>query len=151
MLSDSLARAAVSEAISYREKLGTQQWLLYPPLICIYIPLGLLILLWPLIPIISCTGGFAEHRWFYGRWLELTYIPANQELICLALWVCISLAILGLWSAILGAFLLHWPAALRALFRPFANGFNRKSALGIIFTDLALAVLLAVVGVWLIR
>jgi len=124
-----VARAALSTADRAKE-LGARRWLIYPPLLLIYIPLCLIIFLWPALPPVW-SRGFLSWAPVSARPLSF-YEPVYHMPGQLSYGRTISgirLAIeLALWWAGLSVVLLIWPGLVRIIFRPFADWFNRKWA-----------------------
>ena len=123
-----VARAALSTADSPKE-LGARRWLIYPPLLLIYIPLCLIILLWPVLSIVGWLsyGNSILTERTVSSYHWLSYTPVKARLLHEIWWFRPELG-LALWWAGLAVVLLIWPGLIRIVFRPFADWFNRKWA-----------------------
>jgi len=121
-----VSRAIVSEVSQHRETLGAQKWFIYPSLILIYIPIFLIMILWPVIPLLILA---ADGRSFwpsaYQAWLNITNAPYGSEKYDIT-WVFIIAAFVGCWWLILSCIILKLPGLLQSAFRPFAMNLNRK-------------------------
>lgn len=114
------ARAALS-VVEDPTQLKAQKWFLYPSLIVVYLALLGLLLALPLLGLVPLAYNF-EHT------LIATYRIGDDMPYWLA--ACSVFAgSLGLWWVIQGVVLLARPNIPEVLFRPFADGFNRKWAL----------------------
>jgi hypothetical protein len=120
------ARAAVSTAAGGKE-LGAQRWLLYPALIVIYLPIVVVSLGWP-AGILGTNG------------TDISIRHQGPELID-----HLRFALTGVWLAVLGVITCFWPKLVIAIFRPFANRFNRKTAISLIILGL-FVILMAAAG-----
>jgi len=140
-----VARAAISKAGGHKE-LGARRWLIYTPLIFVYVHLFLLILLWPVLPTFWGPLGWREsilgsiRPGFY--WGVFYYMPRIEYLYGFG--DIQPTVVLLLWWIVLGGLLLIWPGLLRIIFRPFADRFNRKWA-GLLLV-IALMLLIAYTG-----
>jgi hypothetical protein len=132
-----LSRVAVARA-SRRKDLRRQKWLLYPPLVTVYVPLLAAVLFWPIVPAKAIVDG----RLFAGSYTErlgiCRYCGPGARMVDLAF---ISAAMTGLWWAILGIFCGVWTGVPRTLLRPFAEGFSRNWAIVMAAAGLFVAVL----------
>jgi hypothetical protein len=138
-----VARVALSTADSH-DQLGARRWLIYPPLLFIYFPLCLVILLWPVLPTmgLSSFGNWTltgEKPVFYQGLYDTPYRFGHLY----GIWQVQPMVGLALWWAVLAVVLLIWPKLVRIVFRPFADWFNRKWA-GLL---LVIAILLIIVCV----
>jgi len=141
-----LARVCVYEASSREEELGAQKWLIYPPLLLVYVPISVLVLSWPL------AGPYAFLS--YGDYaLQLLGLPAetSTELLTLVLAIFST----GIWWFILGVLLLICPELLAFLVRPFADKHSHQCAKTLLWTGLVMAMMCATTGTifvwWAIR
>ena len=118
-----LSRAAISQ-VRDTGKLAGQKWLLYPPLVIVYIPL-LMFLIWPVIP----TAILAQQSMLHDHGPTfIPYHPPNLALNPGLRWGLAGAGILSLWWIVLGIICCIVPQAVRVVFRPFADNFNRKWA-----------------------
>jgi hypothetical protein len=135
-LSFLIARAAVKEADARQEKLGAQKWLIYPPLLLMYVTSSLLILLWPWFHIFPGLVSLLEAR-------EATYaLSSETEHFLLGGFVT------AIYWAGLGVVFLFRPKWLSFLIRPFAGKFSRKIAQLVFFFGLAIAFVFATLFIW---
>jgi len=126
-----VSRAALS-ANNYRIEVKAQKWLIYPSLIIVYLVLLCSFLGLPLLGLIPLA-----YDW--ERIIRASYKISDD----MPYWraVCsVFVASIGLWWLILGVVLLARPNIPKVLFRPFADGFNRKWALVLLCVGFALLV-----------
>jgi len=126
------ARAALA-AVGSPEKLGAQKWLLYPGLLLICVPLALTLLAGPGL-IAGIVGGELH---------EIAWIRRDSNMGVVAFVITSAALVTGLWWMVMGLVFCKWPGCLRRLFRPFADGFNRRWALALSGAGLLLLALLA--------
>ena len=118
------ARAALS-AVEDPTQLKAQKWLLYPSLIVVYLALLGVLLALPLLVLVPLA-----YDWEHTLRDDMGFsddIPGYWLAAC-SVFACS----LGLWWIIQGVVLLVRPNIPKPLFRPFADGFNRKWALVLI-------------------
>jgi hypothetical protein len=118
-----VARAALTVTPA-KDKLDGQKWLLYPPLIIVYVPFVILILGWPLSP----------------------FNLAPKEIINQSV---LALGVTGLWWTVLGIVFCIWPRLTRLIFRPFVNWWNRKQAIALMILGLLLVIGSAIKHFWI--
>lgn len=124
------ARAALS-VVEDATLLKAQKWLLYPSLITVYLGVLGTFLSWPLLVLVEVA---------YDR--EYALIERYKIGDDMPYWFAacsVMIGSLGLWWLIQGFVLLARPNIPKVLFRPFADGFNRKWALA--FTCISLVIL----------
>jgi hypothetical protein len=111
-----MARASLEMLEHHEEPIGARRWLLYPVLLPWYVVGAVVLLLWPMVLIGGALNDVPIEEWAARSTPEWSWaiVPAS-----------VALA-LGLWWACLGLILRRLPAAPRAAFRPFANGFERR-------------------------
>ncbi|MHC4741621.1 MAG: hypothetical protein ACYS8Z_06910 [Planctomycetota bacterium] len=133
------ARAAVS-VVEDATLLKAQKWLLYPSLITVYLGLFGSLLALPLLGLVALAYEW-EDKWKndFGILDDMHYWLAACTVFA---------ASLGLWWLIQGFVLLARPNIPKVLFRPFADGFNRKWALVVICVGFAVLVGSLVVLYW---
>ena len=136
LLSFVLARAAVSEANSRQEELGAQKWLIYPPLLSMYITAFLLILLWPCFYIAPRIVGLLQVS-------DETYALYSQAESLLLLGL-----IVGTYWVLLGVVFLIRPKLLSFLIRPFADKFTRTVARVVLLFGSGIALAFAILFIW---
>ena len=117
-----LARASAS-ALASSQSIATRRWLLFPPLLAWYVPLGVLLLAWPVGVILGARADFTAFR----QWLE-TLLPASLETNTT---VVAAMAVGGWWIA-LGILAGPFNGVLRAVFWPFAESLSRRHAIAVI-------------------
>jgi hypothetical protein len=133
------ARAALS-LIEDTTLLKAQKWLLYPCLMTVYLALLGLLLGLPLLGLVALAFEWEDT-------LRETYRIADDTHYWLA--ACsVFAASLGLWWLIQAVVFLVRPNIPKTMFRPFANGFNRKWALVLICVGLAVLIVSLVVLNW---
>lgn len=125
-----VSRAALSEA-GDTSVLKGQRWLLYPSLIIVYAFVLLVLLTWPLLPLIPLADEF-EHvfresssRFDEDRILGISIVAAG----------------LGLWWTVLGLIFLKPRRVLRIFFNPFADELCSKWPLRLLLVGLGLMIL----------
>lgn len=121
-----LARPALSLAERRSGGLGERAWLVYPSLLFVYLFLAVGLFLWPGVgaPGLYAPGGFARE---IGRYVTLD-LPDRDAVRYLLLVGGTGAVALGAWWAALGAVFGRRPEWMRALFRPFADGFDARHA-----------------------
>jgi hypothetical protein len=126
-----VSRAALS-ANNYRIEVKAQKWLIYPSLIIVYLVLLCSFLGLPLLGLIPLAYDW-EHT------IRATYKIGDDTPYWLA--ACsVFVALIGLWWLIHGVVFLARPNIPKVLFRPFADGFNRRWALVLLCVGFALLV-----------
>lgn len=114
-----LARATVAMVAENEKELDWQRWLIYPPLIIIYLPLAIALLLWPALSGVL-AGELADDRGLnpfnHHPWRALPTLPFVIS--------AVASALSGWWS-ILAAAVMIWPRAPMHLFRPFIGRARR--------------------------
>ncbi|MHC4756864.1 MAG: HAAS signaling domain-containing protein [Planctomycetota bacterium] len=134
-----VARAALSETEDTGE-LKAQKWLIYPSLIIVYLVLLCPFLALPLLRLIMLA-----HVWEHT--IRASYNIGDDTPYWLA--ICsIFVVSIGLWWLILGVVSLARPNIPKVLFRPFADGFNRRWALIVLLIGLALMITSLGLGIW---
>lgn len=125
-----MARATLELLEHHEEPVGARRWLLYPVMLPWYAVFAAALLLWPMFPVLGV----------------LNDTPAIQERIARAhpefFWAIAptgAALVLGLWWSVLGLILRRFPDALRAVFRPFADGFDRRRATLLALVGMAIA------------
>ncbi len=137
-----VSRAAVAEA-SKRDPLGPQRWLFYPSLLVICIPLLILLVSWPVWPLLPLAVDLDTHApnstGLDGAAYEvlLRVLPPRNSNVY---WPVVGSLIVGLWWMVLGGVTALWPGLPKAVFRPFADWFSRKHAIIPVAAGLLLAV-----------
>jgi hypothetical protein len=135
------ARAALS-VVEDTTLLKAQKWLLYPSLITVYLALLGLLLALPLLALVPLA-----YDWEHTLRDDLGGIPDAYWLAACTVFA----GSLGLWWVIQGVVLLVRPNIPKPLFRPFADGFNRRWAVVLILVGFAVLVASLVVLEWVCR
>jgi hypothetical protein len=114
-----LARASLSVLTAKGEPIETRQWLLYPPLLFVYVPAAIALLGWPVPLMLAAIGDFVAVR----AWTA-TLIPRSMGMSTAA----ISAFALGTWWIVLGGLTHRFRGIVQAAFWPFANTLQRRQA-----------------------
>lgn len=130
-----VSRAALSEVDDAKE-LKAQKWLLYPPLVIVYVFVLLVLLTWPLGVLIPVADEY--ERYFSRLQNDLDYWFMAFSVI---------LAGLGLWWSLLAVVFLKFRKTARVLFRPFADRFKSSWALLLLAIGLGLMILSLSLGI----
>jgi len=136
LLSFVLARAAVSEANSRQKELGAQKWLIYPPLLSMYVTSSLLILLWPwfyIAPRLVCLLQASD----------VTYALSSQPESLL-----LGGFITSIYWIIIGVVFLIRPKWLSFLLRPFSDKFTRMFARLVLLVGSGIALAFSILFIW---
>lgn len=133
-----LARAAV--AIRNGAALGPERWLIYPPLLAIYVPLTAALLLWPVpLAVIALeTLGREGLNEALAPFIDSPLTPGATT----AAYIAAAALAVAIWLPILTLALIAKPAAWRTLYRPLANNFTRHTFLAITITLFILSLLI---------
>jgi hypothetical protein len=135
-----VSRAALSVAEN-RKIPGPQKWLIYPPLIIVYIFVLSALLTWPLAILIPLAEEFE-------RSIRASYVRFVDDLDYWIMATSFIIVGLGLWWILLGSLLLKWWGLLQMLFKPFTGRFNRKWALFLLLIGLGLMIPSLGLGMW---
>ncbi len=125
-LSFVLARASLS---AIAEPRGPEKWLIYPSLLAVYVPLTVLMLLWPLAVAVTTEVLLTDAGGFH----EIVAWARQYPLGTITAFTCVMLGSLSL--AFLGFIAWRWPEVIRDCYAPFAGGFRRHGTL--LFVSLA--------------
>jgi hypothetical protein len=140
LISILLARAALELLAEADEPVGARRWLLYPPLVAIYIGLAATVLLTPPALVASladptvrgeASGWFPEPFW--------------------ASMLVLGGAVAGAWWMSLGLALIRWHRAVPATFRPFADWFERRHAVRLAYAGFGVVALATAALILVIR
>lgn len=122
-----VARAFIAE-VEVKDISVGQKWLIYPSLVVVYLLILCIIFINPFLAIFQAIHVSAPTLSLYFKYLgEYTSIIAF---------------VIGVWWSILGAVIYKWPGLVRAIFRPFADGFKRNWAKRFMFLGLAMVVIM---------
>jgi hypothetical protein len=108
-----LARVSLELLADRDEPAGAWRWLIYPPLLLVYVVFAVVVLAWPAAPVVLASENAPD------RWLSMP------------LWVAVASAAalaVGVWWLFLGFVAARFPDAVRAAFRPFADRFEPHHA-----------------------
>ncbi|MHC4324253.1 MAG: hypothetical protein ACYSUX_08275 [Planctomycetota bacterium] len=135
-----VARAALSETED-PDELKAQRWLIYPPLIIVYVTVLLGLFFWPLglLPTVPIE---LEHT------IRESHARFADDMRYWTMAISFVIAGFGLWLIILGGLLLKWRRFLPILFKPFAGGFSRKWALVVLLIGFVIMIPSLGVGIW---
>ena len=125
------ARATLSLSDELGEPLGPKRWLVYPPLIVVYLLLVAVFSggIFPIAPLIGLADGL-EH----DNWVQIHFPSSEYWQVA---WMFITMAF-GFWWIILGAAARRWPNVSVAVFRPFtSDGLVRRCGLIMMVVGLA--------------
>src|SRR5688500_14262097 len=129
-----LARATIAMVAEREKELGWQRWLIYPPLLIVYLPLFIALIAWP-----ALAGALAEELAH-----DKSTNPFNnqpwRDLPEVSFVVAMTATALSAWWSLLLAVLLIWPTLPMHVFRPFVRRVRRAVA------ALFLLVFLAIFG-----
>lgn len=109
------ARASLSLLAEYDEPVGARRWLLYPPLVPVYVAVLLVTLFWP-GPVAGVAASEAPMRAMLGR---LGYSPYSAPPL-------LGTMAMGVWWMALGIGLAARSGIVRACFYPFAERVGRR-------------------------
>ena len=141
-----VARAALSEAADPHD-LKAQKWLIYPPLIIVYLFLAFWLLAWPFMSLAILADGVESTK-------EVDLFPWNVNDPDLAFWPVALVFIVagtGLWWLILGLVHKKKPALLQAVFRPFADWLKPRWIKWFLSITLLLVIICSTAGVLMIK
>lgn len=123
-----LARGTLALAEERDQTLQAQRWLVYPALVAAYLPLAILLLLWPVLAssAVFSPGGLVD--WMQGMW-SIPFPPhgSPEHWTHAAAWTAVAT---GAWWSVVGGVAAVRPTWVRRLFLPFAGGFRRSHAWG---------------------
>lgn len=125
-----MARAGLALLDEKGESVGARRWLLYPPLVFIYADLALVMFL--LVPSMAGLVGDPSVRSALVEWLPRPF------------WLSFALSVTlvtGTWWTLLGLTLARFRRAVRWVFWPFADWFERRHGIRIASGGLVIAVL----------
>ena len=115
------ARAALARLAANDEPVGARRSFLYPPLVASYVPLAALFTVWPALISVFVATDVPAVEDYLARRIANPPLPA----------LCLTGIALGLWWTALGLVCRVGPKAVRAIFFPFADWFERRHAVRI--------------------
>jgi hypothetical protein len=127
-----LARATLALLEQEGEPVGARGWLIYPPLIFIYAAIVMAAL-------------FAGPG-LVGTAADPSVLPVTRSWFPEPLWLSLALVVglgAGVWWTLLGLLLARFTRAVHLLFWPFANWFERRHGMRIVFFGLTVSVVAA--------
>lgn len=113
-----LARATLALLDEEGEPVGPRRWLVYPPLLVIYVAIALAAFIG--LPLLIASAGDPSVRTEASAWLPEPF------------WVSLSFVVAaaaGLWWTMMGLWLARFTRAVHLVFWPFANWFERRHAI----------------------
>lgn len=111
-----LARATAAFSAE-KGQLRAQRWLTYPPLLCIYLPLGFFLLCWPAVPVGPWVFEVLEDVFF--RRGQARSLLGMSPGVSHGIATCyLTAALAGVWWTVLGLFCRAYPGWLARLFAP---------------------------------
>jgi hypothetical protein len=125
-----MARATLELLDHHDEPIGARRWLIYPVLLPWYVAFAAALLLWPL----AATVGAQRDVPAIGEWVERS-VPE----LFLAVVPLIGALAVGVWWICLGLILRRSRAAVRMMFRPFGDRFDRPHAMRVALGGMLLA------------
>ena len=135
-----MARAGLASLEEKGEPVGARAWFLYPPLVVLYLGIALLLVVGPSMVGVSLSGD-PGLRAVLAEWLPQPF------------WLGMGLAIASVAGTswiVLGLTSARYTRAVRWVFWPFANWFERRHGLRFALVGLALATPSALVLTWLV-
>lgn len=136
-----LGRGTFAIAQERDQPLGAQRWLIYPALVAVYVPLAIVILLWPVLGsgAVFSPGGIVD--WMQGMW-DIPFPPhgSSEHLTSSVAWTAVAT---GAWWSVVGGIAAARPLWVRRLFLPFAGGLRRSHA----WAPVLIGVLVSVAGI----
>lgn len=126
-----LARATLALLEERDEPAGARRWLIYPPLIVVYLALSVSLLVVPLLVLLPMAG-------------EPSVRPALEARLGDPFWPrlgAMAAVVAGLWWVAVGVGVAWFRQAVRAVFHPFAERFERRHAGGLVLAGLVVALL----------
>lgn len=143
-----LARVAISMTRDKKE-LGSQKWLLYPPLLIVYVPLLILLLLWPTVALGIIADQFDRLDNIDVFPWNLPDDPARDAYWLIA--IMFMTAGTALWCLIVGMLQKIKPQISQILFRPFAEKIKTKWVNWFIGIMACLLILCSTTGILMIK
>ena len=131
-----LARASLSVLAAHGESIATQRWLLFPPLLLVYVPLAIALFAWP-VPLLA--GAVTDLR-LVREWVE-TISPRSFE----ANEAIVAVLAISIWWVVLGLLLVRFKQVAQAVFWPVAEWLGRRHAIGLSVAGGILAAAAAIV------
>jgi hypothetical protein len=123
-----MARATLALLDEEDEPVGARRWLIYPPLLLIYVVFALALFVLAPAPILGAAdpaGRAQAAAWFPDPfWAGL---------------LLIFTLVVGIWWTVLGLLFARFTAAVRSVFWPFADWFERRHGMRIAKTGAAVA------------
>jgi len=125
-----LARASLGLLADRDEPVGARRWLIYPSLLVWYVPLALVLAIFPIAAAAPLTEQPSFRDWFTATlpgpvWLAASSLAAMAQ---------------GLWWVIVGVVFLRFTPAVQIAFSPFADRFGRRHARWIVYAGLLLTI-----------
>jgi hypothetical protein len=124
----SMARASLALMDEEGEPVGARRWLVYPPLVVAYLALVMAVLV--AVPVLIVAAGDPTVRSEARLWFPEPF------------WLGLSLAavlVAGIWWTMLGLLLARFRQAVRLMFWPFADWFDRRHGMRLAYGGLMVA------------
>jgi hypothetical protein len=136
-----LARASLAAGAGVAP---VERWLIYPPLVAFYVPLTIVLVLWPLAAailteVLVSDVGMPEHILRWSRSCPTGTITAFA-----------FLTIASCWWGILSFVAWRWPAVIRDVYAPFVPHFRGRGLL-LFFSALCALIFLGCVRIWVVE
>ena len=127
-----MARINVALLDERGEAIGLRKWLLFPPLLVVYVPVFLALVGGPALPLANFLNDDPSARNRLSAFVDASPWIAVPGAVALAL---------GCWWTLLGLVGAQLTSSVRALFRPFANRYDRRHATRLALTGVVFAVI----------
>lgn len=135
-----MARATLALLHEHDEPIGARRWLVYPPLVVAYVPVALLLFFLPVGPV-SATGDPSLRADLFG-WLPGPFWLGFSLLLAL---------VAGVWWTMLGLLLARFRQAVRFVFWPFADWFDRRHGMRVAAIGLTVAAIAGIALATVVR
>jgi hypothetical protein len=135
-----VARAAASMLAAAGQSIDTRRWLLYPPLLVVYVPLAAVLLLWPIAFVLGARADFPSVAEAIGALLPRSLVFNTAVTAAFGL---------GAWWMALGFICIRFTSAIRAVFWPFVESVARPHAIGLMAVGGALVTIASAVVIFL--
>ena len=126
------ARVTVGLLDERGEELGMRKWLVFPPLLVVYVPVLVALAGGPALPLANFLNDDPGARSRLAAFVDASPWIAVPGAVAL---------VLGCWWTLLGVVAVQLTSSVRAVFRPFANRYDRRHATRLALTGVALAVI----------
>lgn len=132
-----LARAVIRIHSLQNQQIVAQKWLVYPTLILMYLPLTIVLLLWPIPPLVLvASDGLEQWPAAYNIWINITN-TTNGGVKYTLIWIGLITFIASIWWIILSFLFFKKSLFFKKIFFPFLGDID-KSTIKIIMRILVL-------------